>query len=380
MSAPSSTGPADPMARPGPPEDDRRDPGPPPARPEITALPDYSSARAGSVPITIRASSNEAPFGPGALVVDAVTERLRSAHRYPELGAVTLTRAIAEQLGLDPDQVVAADGSLSLLNYLLISHCRPGSTVVHPWRSYEAYPICIRTAHAEPRAVANLPDGSHDLAAMAAAIGPDTAAVILCSPNNPTGAGLSHDAVAAFLAEVPPSVLVVLDQAYVDFVTDPQAVRGLELLPAHPNLVLLRTLSKAYGLAGLRIGHLLAHPQLCRAVRKIVPPFAVSALAETAALAALVDLPHRDRIVTAVIDQRGPVTELLRRHGLPVVPSEANFVWLPLGDRAAEFGARCADAGLGTRVFDGEGVRISLGEPDLPNRLSSIASGLPEVS
>lgn len=348
-----------------------------PSRAELAAVPVYSSALASAVPVRMRASSNEAPDGLSPLVQDAVLERLRRPNRYPVLGGVDLIGALAERLGADPAEIAVADGSLSLLNYALLSHVTPGSRVVIPWRSYEAYPICVLTAGAEPVRVANRPDGGHDLEAMIAAVDDRTAAMILCSPNNPTGVALTHDDIADVLRRVPDHVLVVLDEAYLDFDDRPERPRGRELVAVHPNLLLLRTFSKAYGLAGLRVGYGLGHPDVIAATRKILPPFPVAALSVAAALAALDDDAHHDAIVAGVHAQRAVLVDLVTATGLPVCRTEANFVWLPLGRRSAELGALCADAGISTRVFDGEGVRISLGEPGLIEILREVLPKFP---
>jgi histidinol-phosphate aminotransferase len=339
-------------------------------RDELALLPAYSAALSSAVPVTIRASSNEAPDGLSDAVRRAVLDRLEHANRYPVLGGRDVAVAIAEHLGADPAEIAAADGSLSLLNYLLLTYCRPGSRVVHAWRSYEAYPICIRTAGAEPVGVPNDADGGHDLDAMAAAIDDSTAAVTLCSPNNPTGNVLHHDDVVRFLERVPANVLVVLDEAYHDFVTDPEAVRSRELLAAYANLVVLRTFSKAHALAGLRVGHMIAQPDVVTAVRTLLPPFAVGALGAVAAIAALGDEEHRRRVVDGVVRQRAEVVRLLDERGIPHTRSEANFVWMPLGAASAGLGAACAAVGMSTRVFSDEGIRISLGEPALPSALA----------
>ncbi len=342
------------------------------ARPQLAGVPVYSAALASTVPVTVRASSNEAPDGVSPAVRDAVIERLACPNRYPVLGGVDLITALADALGADTDEIAVADGSLSLLNYLLLAHVWPGARVVVPWRSYEAYPICVLTTGGEPVLVPNRTDGGHDLAAMAAAVDDATAAVILCSPNNPTGVALTHDEVAGFLGTVPASTLVVLDEAYLDFDARADRARSRELVAAHANLVLLRTFSKAYGLAGLRVGYAIGHPDVIAAARKILPPFPVSALSVAASLAALGDDAHRAAIVAAVHTQRGQVSVLLAEAGLPSFATEANFVWLPLGERSRALGALCAEAGVSTRVFDGEGLRISLGDAGLPEALSGV--------
>jgi histidinol-phosphate aminotransferase len=345
-------------------------------RAALAAIPAYSSAPASEVPVVVRASSNEAPDGLSDLVRIAVLERLETANRYPVLGAPDLARALAAHLGADETEVAAADGSLSLLNYLLLSYCTPGSTVVAAWRSYEAYPICIRTAGAEPVLVPNTADGGHDLDAMAAAVTDSTTAVIVCTPNNPTGAALAHSAIAAFLARIPERVLVVLDEAYVDFDDSDDVPRSRELLAAHPNLAVLRTFSKAYGLAGLRMGYVVTHPEVVRTLRKVLPPFPVSSLAAVAAIAALDDQSHRERIVQTVIEQREAVGRMLAERGLPHTRSRSNFVWLPLGERSTQLGRLCAERGMSTRVFAGEGIRVSLGEPGLVAVLTGAVDAL----
>ncbi len=339
------------------------------ARPELHALPVYSAPLASDTPVRVRASSNEAPDALSPAVREAVLRRLQTPNRYPVLGGHDLVAAIAGHLGADAEEVVAGDGSLSLLNYVLLTYCRPGHTVVHSWRSYEAYPICVRTAGAEPVAVPNAADGGHDLAAMAAAVDARTDAVIVCSPNNPTGVAIGHGELAAFLDTVPDDVLVVLDEAYRDFDDRPDAPRSRDLLAEHANLVVLRTFSKAYGLAALRIGYAIAHPQVVHAVRRILPPFPVNALASAAAVAALAEEKERIALVASILAQRTEVGALLDAHGLPHTPSHANFVWLPLGDRSEELGRLCAAEGISTRVFAGEGIRISLGEPGLLDAL-----------
>ncbi|MFC6356349.1 aminotransferase class I/II-fold pyridoxal phosphate-dependent enzyme [Luethyella okanaganae] len=342
-----------------------------PVRPALDAVPVYSSALASSTPVTVRASSNEAPDGVSAAVRDAVSARLERPNRYPVLGGRDLIAAVAQWLGADPAEIAVADGSLSLLNYLLLAHCAPGAGVVLPWRSYEAYPICVLTAGGVPVRVPNRTDGAHDLDALASAIGEGTSAVLLCSPNNPTGVALTHDEIAAFLRHVPGHVLVVLDEAYRDFDDRADRPRSRELLSAHPNLVLLRTFSKAYGLAGMRVGYAVGHPGIITAVRKILPPFPVGALSVVAAIAALGDDAHREGIVGGVRTQRDEVVRMLADHRIPAFATASNFIWLPLGERSGVLEAICAEFGMSTRVFDGEGIRISLGEPGLVEALKA---------
>jgi len=345
------------------------------ARAELDAVPVYSSALASATPVSIRASSNEAPDGVSPAVRDAVHARLEKPNRYPVLGGVDLIAAVAESLRADLAEIAVADGSLSILNYLLLAHLDHGERVVLPWRSYEAYPICVLTAGGEPVLVPNLPDGAHDVEGLiATASSTNARVVVLCSPNNPTGTALTHDQVAEVLGRVSDDTLVILDEAYLDFDDRSDRPRGRDLVAAHPNLVLLRTFSKAYGLAGMRVGYAVSHPAIIAATRKILPPFPVGALSVAAALAALEDDAHRAAIVDTVLQQRKRVDALLRANGHAPTASRANFVWIPLGDRSAELGAICADLGISTRVFSGEGIRISLGEPGLVDALGKALS------
>ncbi|TAM71127.1 MAG: aminotransferase class I/II-fold pyridoxal phosphate-dependent enzyme [Microbacteriaceae bacterium] len=340
----------------------------PRARAAIQALQPYSRAFAGEVAPDYRSSSNEAPWPPPESVVDAAVTAVKNGNRYPTLHADDLIDAVADANDVTPGWVAVGDGSLSLLTYLLLAYINRGDEVVHAWRSYEAYPITIVAAGGAAVPVANSSDGTHDLPAMAAAVTDHTVAIIVCAPNNPTGATVGHAELVEFLGSVPPRVIVILDQAYADFADtqiDNDPVRAQELLEQHANLVILRTFSKSYGLAGLRVGYLLANPAIAKQVKAIQPPFPVSAPAIAAAIVSLAESDARRRTIDAVIHQRTALTALLRHANLPVIDSAANFLWLPLAERAEEFASACSRARIAVRCFTNEGVRISLGEPGL---------------
>jgi len=220
------------------------------------------------------------------------------------------------------------------------------------------------TAGARGVGVPNTPDHGHDLPAMAAAIGDRTRLVLVCNPNNPTGTSLRRDELAAFLDAVPEQILVVLDEAYREFVTDPDVPDGLEAFGDRPNVVVLRTLSKAWGLAGLRIGYLAAQPAVAGAVRKVITPFSTNGLAQAAALAALKADEEMRRRAALIVAERERVESSLRAWWPEVPPTQANFVWLPLADRATEFAAACEAAGVIVRAFAGDGVRVTVGTPE----------------
>jgi histidinol-phosphate aminotransferase len=188
--------------------------------------------------------------------------------------------------------------------------------------------------------------------------------VIVCNPNNPTGTAVRRDELDRFLADVPSDVLIVLDEAYREFVTDDEVPDALETYGDRPNVVVLRTMSKAWGLAGLRVGFLVGQPEVAAAIRKVVTPFSTSLVAQAAALAALEQEDEVTRRCALVVAERERVTEGLRKLSVEVPVSQANFVWLPLGDEAAAFGAACESRGVIVRPFQSDGVRVTIGTPE----------------
>ncbi|MER7168826.1 histidinol-phosphate transaminase [Micromonospora sp. NPDC000207] len=339
-------------------------------RADLDALPNYVPGRSPAdlarelgLPEAIKLASNEVPYGPLPGVVAAVTEAVAGSHRYPDMGVVALREAIAERYGVDVDQVATGCGSVALAEHLVRATCLPGDELLYSWRSFEAYPIIAATSGATSVRVPNDAGHGHDLAAMAAAVTDRTRMVLVCNPNNPTGTAVRKAELDRFLDSVGENVLVVIDEAYREFVTDPQVPDGLSYLD-RPNVVVLRTMSKAWGLAGLRIGFLVAAPAVAAAVRKVVTPFSTSMAAQAAALAALAEADEVRRRCALVVAERERVTESLRKLVPDVPASQANFVWLPLGDRAVEFGRSCESRGVIVRPFAGDGVRVTIGTPE----------------
>jgi histidinol-phosphate aminotransferase len=342
---------------------------PPAPRDVVRTLPAYRTSPELDMPIRFRVSSNEAPFGPSPAVLDALADAATRSHRYPAPYGRGLIEAIAAARGIAPDRIAADSGSLSLLNHILLAYVGPGERVVYAWRSFEAYPISVASVGGVPVEVPNLSSGAHDLDTMATEARSGAAVVVLCTPNNPTGAAITQDELREFLERVPAETLVVLDEAYVDFV-DEHAFDSLPLLDSHANLLVLRTFSKCYALAGVRAGYCLAHPAVIADIQRVMPAFPLSETAVAAASAAIRDTAHHQRVVDAVLSERRAVTMLLRRLGYPVLDSQANFVWLPLGDGTAAFAELCARHGVLVRPFAGEGVRITVGEPGLSTALA----------
>jgi histidinol-phosphate aminotransferase len=331
-------------------------------RPDLDALPNYVPGR--TVPGAIKLASNEVPYGPLPGVVEAIAEAAARTHLYPDMGVVALREALGERYGVDPDRIATGCGSVALAEHLARVTCMPGDEMLYSWRSFEAYPIIAATTAAASVRVPNTPEHGHDLPAMAAAVTDRTRLVLVCNPNNPTGTAIRRPELEAFLDAVPENVLVVIDEAYREFVTDPQVPDGLEIAGDRPNVVVLRTLSKAWGLAGLRVGFLVAPPEVAAAVRKIVTPFSTSSTAQAAALAALRQADEMQRRADRVVAERERLVPALRKLGADVPESEANFVWLPLGDGATEFAAACERAGVIVRPFAGDGVRVTVGTPE----------------
>lgn len=328
----------------------------------VATLPVYSTA-GGTVPPTWRASSNESFLPPSATVLAAIEEAGSRCQKYPTLEGEPLIQALSARLGVEAEQIVTGGGSLAVLQQLLTAFAGPGREVVFAWRSYEAYPILVRLTGASDVPVPLDSGRRHDLPAMARAVNSNTAAVILCSPNNPTGTVLGVAELEDFLARIPAHVLVVLDQAYIEFTDDAEASsqHSLTLLAAHPNLVLLRTFSKAYGLAGLRAGYMVAHPEIAASVRAVSPPFGLNAVAESAAVAAVADTAALDANIEAVREGRSNLHTELAGRGIDVPASGGNFLWLAVGQASSALEKACLAVGVSVRSFAGEGVRVTVG-------------------
>ncbi|MDY7083919.1 MAG: histidinol-phosphate transaminase [Actinomycetota bacterium] len=312
----------------------------------------------------IKLASNEVPYGPLPGVAEAVADAMLHSHRYPDMGAVALRDALAEKLGVAADRIVTGCGSVALAEILVKATCLPGDEIVYAWRSFEAYPIIAAGASATSVRVPNTGDHGHDLQAMTDAITERTRLVIVCNPNNPTGTSVRKAELDRFVDAVPSDVLIVLDEAYRELVTDPEVPDGVATYGDRPNVLVLRTMSKAWGLAGLRMGYLVAQPEVAGAIRKVLTPFSTSLVAQTAAIAALAQEEEVRRRCALVVAERDRVTEALRKLGVAVPSSQANFVWLPLGDQSAPFGKTCESRGVIVRPFQGDGVRVTIGTPD----------------
>jgi histidinol-phosphate aminotransferase len=318
-------------------------------------------------------SMNETPYPPLPSIRRLVQDGSGELNRYPDRRSVALVAALAQRLGVAEEAVVVGPGSAGLCQHL-IQALGPKPDVVHAALTFEGFPLFVRNAGG--RSVPVPMDGyGHDLPAMAAAVSAETRCVLICNPNNPTGAVLHRSEIEAFLRQVPSGVPVVIDEAYREFVTDPDAPDGMDLYREHDNVCVLRTFSKAYGLAGLRIGYAVLPPPLAPLARLIGAVFFPGRLAQAAALASLQpevtgELMSR---CAELARSRTRLTGELRDLGLTVAPSEANFLWLPLGAQASAFADRAREAGILVWLVDGQGVRITIGSDEANARLVEVA-------
>jgi histidinol-phosphate aminotransferase len=342
----------------------------PSARQALNDIPVYKPGKAAADE-DHKLSSNENPYGPLPGVMERAATHLGRINRYPDAGMTALYDALATKFGLSADHFAAGTGSVAVLFALLNAHCEDGDEIIYAWRSFEAYPIAADLTGAKTVRVPLRADATHDLDAMAAAVTDRTRVIIVCTPNNPTGPIVTAAALDSFLDAVPSRVLVVIDEAYVEFVRTADVAHGLDVLAARDNVVVLRTFSKAYGLAGLRVGYAIARPAVAEAIRKATPPFSVTDLAQAAAVASLDSQGELDQRVEAIVQERGAMVAALRAQGWDVPQAEGNFVWLPLGDEAMEFAAACDPVSV--RPFAGDGVRISVGAPEINAEFIALA-------
>jgi histidinol-phosphate aminotransferase len=347
-------------------------------RPVLDTVPAYKPGKAPTATVgeAHKLSSNESPYGPLPSVVEVIAEAGRDVNRYPDNGAGALIEAIAERFAVPVGHIAVGCGSVGVLQQLMGAVTDPGAEIVYGWRSFEAYPPLADLAGGVSVRVP-LRDETHDLAAMAAAITPRTRLVLVCNPNNPTGTVVRTGELVDFLDQVPADCLVILDEAYREYIRDADVPDGIDLYRDRPNVAVLRTFSKAYGLAGLRVGFLVGHDPVAAAVRKTMLPFTVSSVAQAAAVASLNAEDELLERVEMVVKERDRVRETLVADGWSVPATEANFVWLRLGDQTTAFAEACDAAGIAVRPFPGDGARISIGTPAANDAFLAVARAFP---
>ncbi|WP_093800091.1 histidinol-phosphate transaminase [Streptomyces sp. Wb2n-11] len=343
----------------------------PKLRAVLDGIPTYKPGKpaAAGGPVAYKLSSNENPYPPLPGVLEEVIAAAGSLNRYPDMACTGLMNELADRFGVPVSHLATGTGSVGIAQSLLQATSGPGDEVIYAWRSFEAYPIITRISGATAVEVPLTEGDVHDLDAMADAITERTRLIFVCNPNNPTGTAVRRAGLERFLDRVPSDVLVVLDEAYREFVRsvpgeEDDVPDGIELYRSRPNVAVLRTFSKAYGLAGLRVGFAVAHEPVAAALRKTAVPFGVSQLAQDAAVASLRAEDELLGRVGSLVCERKRVYETLVKQGWTVPDTQANFVWLRLGERTAGFAAACEKAGVVVRPFAGEGLRITIGEAE----------------
>ncbi|MEM9034313.1 MAG: histidinol-phosphate transaminase [Actinomycetota bacterium] len=349
-------------------------------RPAVSALPAYRPGRSAEmaerehdITDAIKLASNELPFGPLPSVTAAIAAAAAETHLYADHRAEALRAELATRNGVAADQVMVGAGSVGLLQQLALTYLDPGDRVLFGWPSFEAYPVFAALVGAEVVRVP-LVDHTNDLAAHADAIDDRTKLVMIANPNNPTGTAVGLGDVATLLDRVPPDCLVVLDEAYREFVTMESLGDPMPLLAEHPNLIILRTFSKAHGLASLRVGYGFAHPEVVTEIDKTLVPFIVNGVGQAAALASLAARDEMGDRVHQVVLERSRVIARLAELGHEVPDAQANFVWLPNGEEAAPLAERLERAGVVTRGFAGAGVRVTISTPEHNDRFLAALS------
>jgi histidinol-phosphate aminotransferase len=349
----------------------------PQVRPAIADIPAYVPGRPPAPRegvTTFKLSSNENPYPPLPGVVAAAGDAVAAMNRYPDMGCTALYDALGSHLAVPTGHLAAGTGSVAVLYHLLQAFCEAGDEVVYAWRSFEAYPIAVAVTGATSVQVPLTADARHDLDAMLAAVTDRTKVVVVCTPNNPTGPAVGHAELDAFIDRIPSHVLVVVDEAYREFVRRDDPVEGLRLYERRPNVVVMRTFAKAFGLAGFRVGYVVAQPQVAAAVRACALPFGVSSVAQAAAVASLEAEAELLERVDAIVAERERVLGALREQGWSVPDAQGNFVWLSLGERTGDFAVAAEEAGVMVRPFPGEGVRVTVGEPEANDAFLAVAA------
>lgn len=345
-------------------------------RPDIEALPTY---KAGQRPAprsditTYKISSNESHFSPLASVQAAIVEAATEINRYPDPLSSELVSAIAHHFGVPAEHIALGTGSVALCGQIIQSAAGPGDIILYAWRSFESYPIWTGIAGAQSIQIPLKLDETHDLDAMLRAITPKTRVIVICSPNNPTGQIVDPEALENFIAAVPSEIVIVLDEAYIEYVPEEKRSDSIRLYRENSNIVVLRTFSKAYGLAGLRVGFTISQEPITNALRKTALPFGVSSIAQAAAIASIKAESELFERVLFVTAERSRVAAELTAMGYQLNPSYANFIWLRLGSRTDVLHQALEQAGLSVRPFPGEGLRISIGETEANDRFIEVA-------
>jgi histidinol-phosphate aminotransferase len=311
----------------------------------------------------IKLASNENPLGPSPKAMAVINEGVATLHRYPDGGAFRLREALADRWKVGPDQVILGNGSDEILGLLARTFLSPGDEAVMADQTFVIYKMEVMAAHGKP-VIVPLVEWRHDLPRMAEAITERTRLLFLCNPNNPTGTMVSAEEVSRLLVRIPEHVVVVFDEAYVEYVRSSAFPDSMAYVKQGRNAIVLRTFSKIYGLAGLRIGYGVTTPEIVNFLNRVRPPFNANSLAQRAALAALSDDEHVAK--SRAVNQQGmeQVVTGLRALGLTPIPSEANFVYVDAGRDGRQVFDALLRLGVIVRHIEGRMIRITIGKPE----------------
>jgi histidinol-phosphate aminotransferase len=326
-------------------------------------------------------ASNESPFPPHPRVIEAIQKAAAAMHRYPDPDATLLRRRLAERYETEPGRVAVGNGSCEILLAAAEALCEPGAEILYAWPAFSMYPYLPALTGAREIRVPLAPGDIHDLEAMAAEVTAATQLLIVCNPNNPTATHRPVAEIADFCERIPPHVTVILDEAYIEFQTNDDPDASLDLLADFPNLVILRTFSKCYGLAGLRVGYAIGSSTFRAAVDAVRQPFSVNALAQAAGAEAIL---HSDDVlfrVESTVGERLRVEEALHDLGLETAETQSNFSWIDLGDAeesevVAGLAAQRIAVRPGTPLGDPGHIRVSYGLPAENDRFLATLSEL----
>lgn len=358
----------------------------PSPRPAVAQLPAYRPGKGAAqaeaehgITHAIKLASNENPDRPLDVIVQAVTAAAAGANRYADHRATAVRERIATWLGVDVAGVTVGAGSVGLLQQLFLTYIDPGDRVVYPWRSFEVYPVYTRLMAGVEVTTPLTADHAFDLDAVVDAARTGARMLVLATPNNPTGTAVGVADLRRVVESVDPSTVVVIDEAYREFLDPSFGDPVRELVPDHPNVVVTRTFSKAHGLAGIRVGYAIGHPDVIAAIDKTLFPFAVNGLAQAAAIAAIDAEPQIAERVARILAERARVVAALVAAGWQLPDAQANFVYLPLGAATDEVYLGLERRGVVTRPFAGEGIRVTIGSVEENDRfLATLADVLPE--
>ncbi len=342
-------------------------------RPSVAALAAYRPGKSAEQANTehgiddaIKLASNENPYPPLPAVTQAAAAATLNANRYADHRASALRQRLGTWLGVSDERITVGCGSVGLLQQLCLTFVDPGDEVVFPWLSFEAYPVYTKMMSG---VAVNPPlvDHAFDMAAVADAVTDKTKLILLATPNNPTGTAISNDDVSALLGRVPSDVIVVVDEAYREF-SDDALGDPVDLVADHDNVIVTRTFSKAFGLAGLRIGYAVAHPDVITEMDKVLLAFAVNGAAQAAAMAVIENRADYQPFIDSLLAERTRLVTALRAQGHQLPDTQANFVYLPLGAQTAEVNLGLERLGVVTRPFPGHGIRVTVGTEAENNR------------